>query len=159
MMEQSNMIEEYMEKPYWVIDILPRQVPAMGQGQYFKIEKYFLKEPQRSMIYRKFSNVLIKLNCYYDMTVVNYIDYVADYMETEKTLNVAENPQPELIEACLKAGRSIYIVIKTEDAMIGFSGDEHYMTLYHPSEQLLELVCALASSEGLFVWQPTNQEQ
>jgi len=160
-------IEEYMKKPYWVIDILPKQVPAMGQGQYFKIERYFFKEPQRSMIYRKFSNLLIKLNCYYDLNVVNPLDDGSDSMATEETqnmtefsskLNLSENPRSELIEAWLKEGRCIYVVIKSEDAMIGFSGDDHYMTLYHPSEQLLELISSLANSEGLFVWQPTNQE-
>ena len=26
-------IEEYLEKPYWVIDILPKQVPAGSKGQ------------------------------------------------------------------------------------------------------------------------------
>ena len=39
-------IEEYLNKPYWVIDILPKQVPADSKGQYFKIEKYFLEHPQ-----------------------------------------------------------------------------------------------------------------
>ena len=28
-------IEEYLNKPYWVIDILPKQVSADGKGQYF----------------------------------------------------------------------------------------------------------------------------
>ena len=34
-------IEEYLNKPYWVIDILPKQVPADSKGQYFRIEKYY----------------------------------------------------------------------------------------------------------------------
>ena len=37
------MIEEYLEKPYWVIDILPKQVPADSRGQYFEIEEYYLE--------------------------------------------------------------------------------------------------------------------
>ena len=39
-------IEEYLNKTYWVIEILPKQVPADGKGQYFKIEKYYLEHPQ-----------------------------------------------------------------------------------------------------------------
>ena len=32
-------LDEIMEKPYWIIDILPKQVPGNSPGQYFKIEK------------------------------------------------------------------------------------------------------------------------
>ena len=29
---------ELLEKPYWVVDILPKQVPKDSAGQYFKLE-------------------------------------------------------------------------------------------------------------------------
>ena len=77
-MEHSSIIDNYLEKPYWVIDILPKQVPANGQGQYFKIEEYFLKEPQFGMICKKFSSILIKLNCYYDISVCNTLNKWSD---------------------------------------------------------------------------------
>ena len=40
-----NRIEELLNTPYWIIDILPYQVPKDSPGQYFAIEDYFLKEP------------------------------------------------------------------------------------------------------------------
>ncbi len=43
-MERS--IEELLEKPYWVLDILPEQVRKDSPGQYFAVERYFL-EPSR----------------------------------------------------------------------------------------------------------------
>ena len=33
------MIETLLNKPYWVIDILPEQVPEDSAGQYFAIEQ------------------------------------------------------------------------------------------------------------------------
>ena len=48
-------IEELLSKPYWIVDILPKQVPANSGGQYFTIEKYFLKSPHVDAIYRKFA--------------------------------------------------------------------------------------------------------
>ena len=62
-------IEEYLKRPYWVIDILPKQVPAGSKGQYFEIEKYYREHPQIDNIYRKFTNILLKLNCYEDIDV------------------------------------------------------------------------------------------
>ena len=35
-------IEEYLKKPYWVIDILPKQVSADSKGQYFRSGSGFL---------------------------------------------------------------------------------------------------------------------
>ena len=54
---------------YCIIDILPEQVPAGGAGQYFRIEKFFLEQPQMEVIAGKFSRLLIKLNCYEDILV------------------------------------------------------------------------------------------
>ena len=39
----SRTIEELLNTPYWIIDILPKQVPAGGAGQYFAVEKYLSK--------------------------------------------------------------------------------------------------------------------
>ena len=40
-------LEEILEQSYYVMDILPMQVPADGGGQYFKVEKYYLKDVER----------------------------------------------------------------------------------------------------------------
>lgn len=138
----SDIIEEYLNKEYWVIDVLPKQVPADGQGQYFKIEEYWLRGPQFIAICHKFSNLLMKLNCYYDISIYNTAREWAD------------NPSPETMVECLSSKDAVYLVVRSEDAMIGFTGDDHYMTLYNPDEMLLEFVKSLANSEGLFVWKP-----
>ncbi len=141
----SQIIEDYLKKPYWVIDILPKQVPENSGGQYFEIEKYFLKQPQFEGICKKFSNILIKLNCYYDISIYNVLD------------EQMHNPQPDLIETWLSSGSIVYTIIDCEDAMIGFDGDEHSMALYNPHEELLQIIRDLAAAEGLFVWKPMNQ--
>ena len=63
------MIEELLEKEYRVIDILPEQVPAGSPGQYFAVEKYFLGKPALAEIHRRFTRLLLKLNCYSDFQV------------------------------------------------------------------------------------------
>ena len=45
-MTQEN-IEEMLEKPYWIVDILPERVPKDSPGRYFAIEQYFLEESRR----------------------------------------------------------------------------------------------------------------
>ncbi len=69
-MNQEEKIDDYLNKPYWVIDLLPEQVPTNSRGQYFKIEQYFLQASQMDILCRKFAHILMKLNCYDDMEVV-----------------------------------------------------------------------------------------
>ena len=136
-------IEEYLNKPYWVIDILPKQVPADSRGQYFKIEKYFLEHPQIDHIYRKFIHILLKLNCYEDIDVSHDGD---EWMT---------NPAPHELETALLGSMAdkqmFYIILKSADVL-----DDTYMTVYNPTEEVLEIIGSLAGSEGLFVWQPNN---
>ena len=138
------MIERYLEMPYWLIDILPRRVPENSGGQYFCIEDYFLEHPQIDAVYGHFIHVLLKLNCYEDL------DFSSDGE------NWATNPAPSDIEAmvqqCLSAKSMLYIMLKPADALITLSGDDTYMTVYHPSDEIVDLLRSLAVSEGLFVW-------
>ena len=39
-----NQIDSLLNTPYWIIDILPVQVPKDSPGQYFTIEDHFLKK-------------------------------------------------------------------------------------------------------------------
>ena len=139
-------IDDFLEKPYWVIDILPKQVPANGGGQYFKIEEFYLEHPQLDSLYRSFTNILLKINCYYDFDVcINGEEWMT-------------NPAPKDIETmvwkCCSVKDVLHIILKSEETMITICGEDTYMTIYNPSEVILSLLSSLAVSEGLFVWKP-----
>ena len=135
---EIEKIEALLEAPYWIIDILPEQVPADSGGQYFAVEEYFLQESQRSVIKQKHANVILKLNCCEDI-----------FIEGEM------NPTPKNIVKAIKA-RHIDVIL--DDVLITSEPDDTYMTIYNASEELLELLKGIAASEGLFVWQPDNME-
>ena len=128
-----DRIEELLQAPYWIIDILPAQVPKDSPGQYFAIEDHFLKE-QPEEIKKKHINVILKLNCYMDISV------------EEET-----NPAPDKVAAVM---RERYVYIMTGDSMILSEPDDTHMTVFHPDDRLLELLRSLSASEGLFVWKP-----
>lgn len=128
-----DRIEELLQAPYWIIDILPAQVPKDSPGQYFAIEDHFLKE-QPEEIKKKHINVILKLNCYMDISVEG---------ET--------NPAPDKVVAVM---RERYVYIMAGDAMILSEPDDTHMTVFDPDDRLLELLRSLSASEGLFVWKP-----
>ena len=137
-------IEELLEKPYWVIDILPKQVPAESPGRFFDVERYLLEHPQVDALKARKLSVLLKLYCYYDVRIS------IDVCETW-----AENPSPEMLRAALDS--YLYVLLPGETALITADPGDIYMTLYNASDDLLSLVRQLAEAEGLFVWQPPQE--
>ena len=128
-------IDDLLKTSYWVIDILPSQVPKDGPGQYFAVEKYFRDEKRRAAIKEKHINLVLKLNCYRQISIDGG----------------AGNPAPELVAAEM---RKRYLHIMVDESMILSEPDDTHMTLFDPDEKLLALVRSLAAGEGLFVWQP-----
>ena len=137
-------IEELLEKPYWVIDILPKQVPADSPGRFFAVEQLLLAHPQVEALRARKLSVLLKLYCYHDLRIST------DYGETW-----TENPDPGELSSALDS--ELYLLLPDEEALITADPGDIYMTLYNPSDDLLALVRQLAESEGLFVWQPPKR--
>ena len=132
----KKTIEELLQSPYWVIDILPLQVPKDSPGQYFAIEEYFLQDKQLAEIKQKHINLILKLNCYRDISIGEEIEV---------------NPFPTRIADEM---RERYLYIMTGESMILSEPDDTHLTVFNPDLQLLELIRLIASSEDLFVWKP-----
>lgn len=129
-------IESLLNRPYCIIDILPCQVPQDSAGQYFRVEKYFLGKAEIAEIKRKHLNIILKLNCYRDIS-----------LEEEGKLN----PAPD---ETAKAVMNYPVHIMMKDMMLVSEPDETYMTLFNPDDDTLELVKKITAGEGLFVWKP-----
>ncbi len=129
----SKTIEELLNTSYWIIDILPKQVPAHSAGQYFAVEKY-LRDTQLSDIKKKHVNMILKLNCYKDIS-----------LEEDGAVNISPE---QIADAIYKR----YVNIMVEDALILSEPEDTHLTIFNPDEELLALVRELASSEGMFVW-------
>ena len=127
-------VEELLQTPYWIIDIFPEQVPKDSHGQFFAVEKYFLEESQFAEIKKKHINIILKLNCYRDISLDE---------------GTSVNPPPEQIAEEM---RKRYICIMVDGAMILSEPDDTHMTVFNPGEKLLELIRTIACGEGLFIW-------
>ena len=129
-------IEELLEKPYWILDILPKQVREDSPGQFFAVERYFLEPSRLAAVKENHVRTILKLNCYRSLSLD----------EEGET-----NPPPEEIA---KAVRTRHVCLLVDDAMIVSDPDELYLTVYDPDESLLTLLRALAVGEGLYLWKP-----
>ena len=142
----DELIDRLLEQPYHVIDILPDQVKDC-RGQFFAAEDYFRTPERLRPIRSKFANIILKLNCYYDIEVCFYQGGTSDG-EWER------NPDPSKLADSIIAmpdNCMARVMIEAEEAMIDIDGCDIYMTLYGGDDELLERVEALAKAEGLFV--------
>lgn len=141
-----SIVDQYLELPYWIIDVFPKQVTIEHSKQYFKVEKYYLSHPHIDELCRRYAMMLIKLSCYTDMEVIL------------PTGEKVDDSSPETIECLIFARKPFFVLLKSADAMIDVSGEDTYLTLYNAKAESLDLVRALAASEGLFIWQPNNKD-
>ncbi len=139
--EYDAMEERLLKAPYHVIDFLPRQVPADSKGQYFAVEDFLSESPQIEALYRKFADLMIKLNCYYDLVITDGIRWSKNKSPNELYIKIAGCSEKEYVN----------ILIVEEDVLITLSGGDLYMTVYNASGELLDTIKQLASADGLFV--------
>ena len=146
----DDMMGNLLEGSYWIVDILPEQVPADSAGQYFAVERYFL-QPERSIpLRRKFAEILLRLNCYYDMAVS-----FDSCMPWETNLD----PEAFTDRAVGLSGNSfLRAVFPEQTAMIDYDHNDTCLTVYDPDSALIGKVRAFAAAEGLFVWTPPQEE-
>lgn len=133
-----------LDGPYWIADILPRRVPADSRGQYFAADRYY-RDPERiSAIHRRHAEILIKLNCYYDMGV-----------SFDSCEHWELNPDPEEFAArtaALSGLSFLRAVFPDQQTMIDVEPDDTYMTVFCRDGGMLDLITELARADGFFVW-------
>ena len=142
-MEQRG--EALMNKPLYVVDFLPEQVPEHSRGQFFAVEEYFLDEEEDRRLFRRFLRILLKLNCYYDFTV--------DRDGVER-----KNPSPKKLKKWVRACREgeqeyLRVFLNDGETMLSLHTGELCMGVFNPDEHLRALLEQLAGAEGLFFWQ------
>ncbi len=131
--------DRLMEQHCWILDILPKRVPAENAEKYTDLEKIFLHTEE---LERKFFNVLMKLRCYYNFKVV--------LPDGKKIDDISADVLKELV------GHR-YIQILVDEALIVSDPDDMYMSLFNPSDEMLEIIKTIGDSEGICVWKSSGE--
>lgn len=133
-------VEELLEKPNQVIDILPERVPAETPGRYFAVERYYLEPARYADIRKRFADIVIKLHCYYNLSVL-----LGDGDEP------LVDPEPEQLENWIGSAKQHMCILIGNDSLLVISTDDLYMTFFNADESLTARLELLAKANGLFV--------
>ena len=142
--EYDRIIEHLIDGPYWVADILPKRVPKEASAQYFAVERYFLQPDRIREIYRRYAEILIRLNCYYGMAVS------FDCGESWE-----EDPDPsDFVKNVLEAPETaqLRVLFPAQNAMIDLDVGYTDLAVYDPDANILDLLRPMLLAEGFFLW-------
>ena len=142
--EYDRIIEHLIDGPYWVADILPKRVPAGKPDRYFDVEKYFLQKARIREIYRRYAEILIRLNCYYSMAV-----------SFDGGESWGEDPDPsDFVKNVLEAPDTaqLRVLFPAQNAMIDLDLGYTDLAVYDPDANILDLLRPMLLAEGFFLW-------
>ena len=138
--ERDALMGDLLEGPYYLADILPRQVPKDSKGQYFAVDRYFRAPGRYQALRTRFLEILLRLNCFFDMEVT------FDSCETWE-----RNPDPEkLVERAAETDRFVRFLFIAGETMIDLDTMDTYMTVYSKKPEILAMIRELVTASGLF---------
>ena len=148
--ELEALVEELLEAPYFVADILPERVPKDSEGQYFAVEKYFCAPERLADIYRRHAEVMLRFNCCHSMFVT------FDWGETWE-----RDPEPEgfvrrVTELAGGGAGFMRAVFPGPKLMIELDAGDTWTSVCCRGGEAPETLRALVSSAGLFLWPGEN---
>ena len=127
-------IDKLLDTPFWIIDILPQRVSKEMADKYVALEKELLHTDE---LRSKFLHFFLKLNCYYRFKAI--------FSDDEEIDDISVEELKELVGYR-------YFQVLIDDSLIVSDPDDMYMSLYNPTDTMLELVTKIAGSEGLIIW-------
>ena len=135
------VVDKLLEKPCYILDFLPRQVPKDCGGQFFKVETYLLNHYERYGLRDRFIRVILKLMCYYRVSMHwgNWIDQPTPEQVAEIMDKIMHNHSGWMD-----------MLFPEQDALLQFEWDCMHLSVYNPDEDLCALLEQIAWSEGLF---------
>ena len=134
-------IDRLLETECYIIDFLPKQVPADCEGQFFKVEDYRLNNCERYKLKDRFTSIILKIMCYYPMSV-----HWHKWIEQPTPKQIAE-----IIDTIMKKhSGDISVLFINKDALLQFGGDCLNISIFNPDEEMKVLFEQIAASEGMF---------
>ena len=134
-----------VKKQCYIIDILPKKVPADSKGSFFDVEAYFLDHNRQYVFQNKFTAIILKLMCYYPIAVFSYDNY-----------RLIRYPSPQTVVDLIAHAKNTLGILFGENTLFLFEKDGLNISVYNPNHDMQELITSLAQAEGLF-WRKSEQ--
>ena len=148
MEDKNRKLEELLQTPCYSIDFLPQPIPPAALSQFRTIQHHLLNSEKRQEIKNRIVNILLKLLCF--LTAITLWD---GWKEQFSPLYIFFSIEQAVDTVMENLSGSLYLLFWQEESLLVFEWDALSLSLYHPSQQLLDLAQTIARSEGFFLYQ------
>lgn len=144
MEDKNRRLEELLQTPCYFIDFLPQPIPPAALSQFRTIQHHLLNGEKRQET--KIESSISSSSC------------SVFFLPASCGTAGRNQPNPQLIEQAVDTvmenhSGSLYLLFWQEESLLVFEWDALSLSLYHPSQQLLDLAQTIARSEGFFLYQ------
>ena len=138
-------VERLLEDDYWIIDILPSQIPIEKQAEYRALTDEYFESGKVAQLHRRYADILTMINSRFKTAMLCM-------PEDEWTISPHNNDVKDAVMHHTERG-CVDLLLPEEETLISLQAEDLYITVYHPTEELLSLLRQTVSESGFYIWQ------
>lgn len=138
-------VERLLEDDYWIIDILPSQIPIEKQAEYSALTDEYFESGKAAQLHRRYADILTMINSRFKTAMLCM-------PEDEWTISPDDVAVKDAVIHHTEQG-CVDLLLTEEETLISLQAEDLYITVYHPTEELLSLLRQAVSESGFYIWQ------
>lgn len=138
-------VERLLEDDYWIIDILPSQIPIEKQAEYRALTDEYFESGKVAQLHRRYADILTMINSRFKTAMLCM-------PEDDWMISPHDNAVKDAVIHHTERG-CVDLLIPEEDTLISLQAEDLYITVYHPTKEILSLLRKAVSESGFYIWQ------
>ena len=144
-------VERLLEDDYWIIDILPSQIPIEKQSEYRALTDEYFESGKVAQLHRRYADILTMINSRFKTAMLCM-------PEDEWTISPDDVAVKDAVIHHTEQG-CVDLLLTEEETLISLQAEDLYITVYHPTEEILSLLRQAVSESGFYIWQTPQIER
>ncbi len=144
-------VERLLEDDYWIIDILPSQIPVGKQAEYRALTDEYFESGKVAELHRRYADILTMINGRFKTAMLCM-------PEDEWTISPCDIAVKDAVIHHTERG-CVDLLLPEEETLISLQSEDLYITVYHPTEEILSLLRQAVSESGFYIWQTPQIER
>ena len=144
-------VERLLEDDYWIIDILPSQIPIEKQAEYRALTDEYFESGKVAQLHRRYADILTMINSRFKTAMLCM-------PEDEWTISPDDVAVKDAVIHHTEQG-CVDLLLTEEETLISLQAEDLYITVYHPTEEILSLLRQAVSESGFYIWQTPQIER
>ena len=144
-------VERLLEDDYWIIDILPSQIPIEKQAEYRALTDEYFESGKVAQLHRRYADILTMINSRFKTAILCM-------PEDEWTISPHNNDVKDAVMHHTERG-CVDLLLPEEETLISLQAKDLYITVYHPTDEIISLLRQAVSESGFYIWQTPQIER